>query len=153
MEKQLVTFLIANEEYGIDILKVKEIIRLQEIVEIPESSNYVKGIIDLRGEIIPIIDLRVKFGLTSIEKNENMKIIIVELEEENLIGIIVDSVSQVIRIEEDDIESPPPTLPEDTLKYITGIAKYNNKIIIILKIEKILSTEEIIELKNISKNI
>ncbi len=153
MEKQIVTFLIANEEYGIDILKVKEIIRMQDIVNLPESSDYVKGVIDLRGEIIPVIDMRIKFGLATQEYSEDTKIIIIEFEENNLIGLIVDAVSQVLRINEEEIESPPLTLSEDALKFINGIAKLNDRIIILLKIDKILSTDEIVALKNIAENI
>ncbi len=145
MEKQFVVFKLLNEEYGIDILIVEEVVKLGEIYSIPESLDYLKGVINLRGEIIPLIDLKLKIGFPS-EIEESSKIIILNLDEQR-IGLIVDEVTGVIKIEEENIDPPPPTIPSALVNYIYGIAKINNRIIILLNIKNLLSTEEKISIK------
>ena len=123
--QQFVICKIGIEEYAIPILKVNEIIRLKgiTITEVPNTQKYIMGIINLRGEVIPIIDLRMKFNMPAREKDDNHRIIIVNLHEKN-VGFMVDSVSEVVDIDEEDIATPPEEISNINSKYITGVAKY-----------------------------
>lgn len=146
--KQLVTFTVSEEEYGLEILKVQEVVRLPHITKIPKAPAFIKGIIDLRGNIIPVIDLREKFGFERKEYNDTTRVIVVEVAERN-IGMIVDTVSQVIRVPESKIAPPPRMISGGTGQYIEGIAKLEERLIILLKVDEILSTEEIVQLEHV----
>ena len=144
------TFTLKEEEYGIGILKVKEIIGMMAITSVPRTPEYVKGVINLRGKVIPVIDLRAKFEMKSIEYSERTCIIVVEIESESatvLIGIVVDAVSEVLNIKEDEIEDTPTFGTELNTDYILGMAKMEGGVKIILNIDKVLSREEIKSLK------
>ncbi len=121
---QFVVFKVGIEEYAIPILKVNEIIRLKgiTITEVPNTQKYVLGIINLRGEVIPIIDLRMKFNMPQKEMDDNNRIIIVNIEDKS-IGLMVDSVSEVVHIEQEDITQPPEEISDINSRYITGVAK------------------------------
>lgn len=147
---QLISFVVGEEEYGLGILKVKEVIRIREITRIPKAPTFVKGIINLRGDVIPIIDLREKFGLNQKEYTSMTRVIVVEVEGK-LIGMVVDAVSQVIRVPSDQIEPPPPVVGGLSEEYIKGVGKIGERLIILLNIKKILTTEEKLELDKIER--
>jgi purine-binding chemotaxis protein CheW len=140
-ELQLVSFHVGNEEFGIDILRVKEIIRILEITKVPNSPDYVEGVINLRGRVIPIIDLRVRLKVTKTVLNTNSRIIVLEIEDKT-VGFIVDSVSEVLRISTSLIEAPPSIVSNINSEYITAIVKLDDKLLILLDMEKVLSAEE-----------
>ena len=138
--------ILAGEQYGLEILMVREIIGLMDITTVPQTPDFVRGVINLRGKVIPIIDLRKKFGMQSIEDTEQTCIIVVDfMEDQNSIqmGIIVDSVSEVLDIDVNDIDDPPRFSTAVTTSFIKGIAKTKGGIKILLKIEDILTTDEI----------
>ena len=138
---QLVSFKVAGEEFGVDILKVQEINRMTQITKMPNAPYYVEGIINLRGRVIPVIDLRTKLNLPRIEKNANSRIIIVEINSK-VLGFIVDEVSEVLRIP-DNITEPPPALALNiNSDFITSVAKLEDRLIILIDLEKIFSEEE-----------
>ncbi len=134
---QLVTFTLKDEEYAVDILKVQEINRIVEITEVPNAPQYVEGVINLRGKVIPVINLRMKFGFEEKEFDDISRIIIMDV---NGItnGIIVDSVSEVLRIPSHIVESAPPLASDVISMYIKGIAKFEERLIILIDIEKLI---------------
>ncbi len=144
------TFSLKNEEYGIGILKAKEIIGMMPITSVPRTPEFVKGVINLRGKVIPIIDLRTKFSMESIDYTERTCIIVVEVDSDSetvLIGIVVDAVSEVINIKEEDIEKAPGFGTKLDTDYILGMAKMEGGVKILLNIDRVLSNREISDLK------
>jgi purine-binding chemotaxis protein CheW len=142
---QLISFSIGDEEFGVDIHTVKEVIKYREITSLPKAPAFVKGIINLRGDVIPIIDLRERFGMDRIEYSNMTRIIVVEVDGRS-IGTVVDSVSHVIRIDSGQIEPPPPCVGKISADYIRGIGKVGERLVVLLRINKILTAEEKIEL-------
>ena len=138
---QVVSFRLANEEYGLGIMQVQEIILMGEITEIPEVPSYICGLINLRGKVIPIVDLRKRFGLNVTENTEQTRIIVVNAAQSTF-GIVVDAVSEVLRIEAGQIEPPPTGLLGIEQAYIQGLMKMEEKIMILLNIDTILSHED-----------
>ena len=149
MEKQMVVFRLANEYYGVDIFSVASIIEKQEIIAVPRSPEYVEGVTNLRGMVLPVIDLRKRFGLEQGEETKETRIIVVELGDLT-VGMTVDAVSQVLRIEEDEIEPPSPIVTTIDSAFIIGIAKTDDRLIIALDLQKVLATEEQAELQAIA---
>ncbi|ODS31258.1 MAG: purine binding chemotaxis protein [Candidatus Scalindua rubra] len=141
-DEKFLTFSLGNEEYGVEILKVKEIIGLMDITTVPQSPDYMKGVINLRGKVIPIIDLRLKFSMAEAERTQETCIIVVEVNN-SLIGIIVDSVSEVLDIMSEEIEETPSFGHGIDTNFIKGLGKTKGKIIILLDIEKVLTSEDI----------
>jgi len=145
-EGKYLTFSLAGEEYGIGILKVKEIIGMMSITPVPQTPAFVKGVINLRGKVIPVLDLRLKFGMEEIDYTERTTIIVVEVAIQNglvQIGIVVDSVSEVVNIKSEEIEETPTfgsTLDTD---YILGMAKLEGGVKLLLDIDRVLSHEEL----------
>ena len=139
--KQLISFTVGDEEYGLELLRVKEVIRVREITWLPKAPSFVKGIINLRGDVIPIIDLRDKFGLESREQTAQTRVIVVEVEG-RLMGMVVDSASQVVRIPADQIDPPPPVLGGFSEAFITGVGKLDDKLVILLNADAILTVDE-----------
>jgi purine-binding chemotaxis protein CheW len=140
------TFTLADEEYGIGILKVKEIIGMMAITSVPRTPEFVKGVINLRGKVIPVIDLRLKFGMDAIQYTDRTCIIVVEIDANDMtiqIGIVVDSVSEVLNIKEEEIEKTPSFGTSINTDYILGMAKIDSGVKILLDIDKVLSAEEI----------
>jgi Chemotaxis signal transduction protein len=135
---QLVSFTIGEEEFGVDILKVQEIIRMVNITQVPNSPSYVDGVINLRGKVIPIIDLRARIGITRREHNNSTRIIVVDLDGRT-VGFIVDSVSEVLRIPRNITEPPPALTTGIDSAYITSVAKLEDRLIILLDLEKVLT--------------
>ena len=149
---KFLTFALGNEEYGIPIQKVKEIIGIMDITCIPRTPRFIKGVINLRGKIIPIMDLRLKFGLEEKEYSQRTCIIVVEIivaEAKRQMGIVVDTVSEVVNIQKGDIEPPPQYGTNLDTKFLTGMGKVKGKVILLLEIEEVLSSEELVLLKEI----
>lgn len=150
-EGKYLTFSLDREEYGIGILKIKEIIGMMPITTVPQTPAFVKGVINLRGKVIPVIDLRLRFDMESKEYNERTCIIVVEIEGQNgtiQIGIVVDSVSEVLNVKVDEIEETPAFGAKLNTEYIMGMAKMEGGVKILLDIDKVLNTEEISVLEN-----
>ena len=149
-EGKYLTFTLAGEEYGIGILKVKEIIGMMPVTFVPRIPEFVKGVINLRGKVIPVVDLRLKFGMESIDYTERTCIIVVEFEAQSgtvMIGIVVDAVSEVLNIKGDDIEDTPTFGAGLNTDYILGMAKMGGGVKILLDIDRVLSTEEVAALE------
>lgn len=138
---QLVSFRLANEEYGVEITKVQEIILMGEITRVPQTPDYIKGLINLRSTVIPIVDLRLRFGLAQEETSDETRIMVVNVAGKT-IGIIVDAVSEVLRISHEQISPPPPTVAGLGREYLTGLVKLDNRLLILLDIDKILGSED-----------
>jgi len=140
---QYVVFNIASEEYCIEILKVQEIIRMMPVTWLPRRPTYIIGVINLRGEIIPIIDLRIKFGLEKKEYNKFTRILIGQIDEK-LMGMVVDGTSDVIELASEQLESAPGAVARSkTSEYIRGIARLGERVIILLDISRILREDEL----------
>ncbi|MDY7000335.1 MAG: chemotaxis protein CheW [Thermodesulfobacteriota bacterium] len=138
---QLVTFSIGEEEFGVDILKVQEIIRIMEITKVPKAPPFVEGVINLRGNVIPVIDLRKRFGLETREHDSQTRIIVIEINK-MIVGFVVDSVSEVLRIPENTVEPPPPVVSGLESEYISGVGKLEDRLLIMLDLDRLLSSEE-----------
>jgi len=140
------TFTLNEEEYGIGILKVKEIIGMMPITSVPRTKEFVKGVVNLRGKVIPVMDLRIKFDMVAIPYTERTCIIVVEIDTESqtvLMGIVVDAVSEVVNISEEQIEDTPAFGSKMNTEYILGMAKTGGGVKILLNIDQVLSIEEI----------
>ncbi len=147
---QLVSFKIGEEEFGVDILSVQEINRMSQITKVPNTPHFIEGVINLRGRIIPVLDLRVKLGLLKLEHNKNTRIVVVELKGQT-IGFIVDEVSEVLRIPKNITEAPPAMVGGIDSEYITSIGKLEDRLLILLDLEKILSLSEYELLENVKE--
>jgi purine-binding chemotaxis protein CheW len=142
---QLVTFIIGNEEFAVDIILVHEIIRMIQITKVPNSPDFVDGVINLRGRIIPVINLRYKLGLEKKPTDKNTRIIVVEVNN-NTIGFIVDSVREVLRIPESITEAPPELTTNINSNFIKSVGKLDDRLIILIDIQKVISIDEQLEL-------
>ena len=142
MDGKFLTFILGNEVYGIEILKAREIIGLMDITTVPQTPEYMKGVINLRGKVIPVIDLRLKFGMPEEEHTQETCVIVVEVNNTSL-GIIVDSVSEVSDINGREIEDAPSFGQGIDTSFIMALGKVKDKIIILLDIEAVLSSEEL----------
>lgn len=140
------TFTLADESYGIGILKVKEIIGMMPVTSVPRTPAFVKGVINLRGKVIPIVDLRLKFSMDPISYTDRTCIIVVEIDADDttvLIGIVVDAVSEVLNIAEENIEDAPAFGTSLDTDYIMGMAKTEDGVKILLNIDKVLNSAEL----------
>jgi len=145
-EGKYLTFSLAGEEYGIGILKVKEIIGLMTITPIPKTPEYIRGVINLRGKVIPVVDLRLKFGIQALADTERTCIIVAEIVaggHKIFMGIVVDSVSEVLNIRTGEIEDTPNFGSKLDTAYIRGMAKINQSVKILLDIDKVMSEDEL----------
>jgi len=149
--RQLVTFKIENDEFGVDILKVQEINRMMNITRIPNAPDFVEGVINLRGKIIPIVDLRKKLGFPAKEYDKSTRIIVVELEG-IVLGFIVDSVSEVLRIPNSTIEPPPSIIKGIESEFIEGVGKLEDRLLILLELKKVFTISEHKSLEDLSMN-
>jgi len=148
-EGKYLTFTLADEEYGIGILKVKEIIGMLPVTAVPKTPEFVKGVINLRGKVIPVIDLRLRFAIEGRRYTDRTCIIVVEVEGQSgqvLIGIVVDAVSEVLNIASGEIELPPAFGTRLNTDYILGMAKLDGRVKILLDIDRVLSTGEMAQL-------
>ena len=149
MELKVVTFKLGNQVFGVDIMKVESIVEVEKIVPVPETAEYIEGVMNLRGKIIPVVNLRKKFKMSDMEDKKKAKII-VSMVKDTLVGFLVDDVSEVLTLTESDIEQPPQSLSGKGKKYILGLAKVRDDIVIILNIEEVLTSEELVEISNIN---
>ena len=141
--KQYIVVKIGTEQYGIDIKYVDNIVRNQRITRVPKAQHYFKGVINLRGEIIPVMSLRLKFGLEPDEYTNATRIIIIKLEPQSAIGIIVDEVKEVVTLGEESIEKPNATDPTDTMiQYLSGVGKHGDGLISLLNISAVIVGKE-----------
>lgn len=141
MEHQLVVFELANEHYGVDIAMVEGIIKMQQITAVPHAPSYVEGVTNLRGAVLPVIDLRKRFNLPPEDTTKDSRIIHIAIDNVK-VGMIVDAVSEVLRVPEEAIEPTPPIVTTVDSAFITGIAKIDNRLVILLDLGKVLSINE-----------
>lgn len=139
---QLVTFAISEEEFGIGILRVQEIIRMMPITKVPNSPHSVEGVINLRGKVIPVIDLRKRFSMEFHAHDSQTRIVVIEIHG-MIVGFVVDQVSEVLRIQSNTVEPPPPVVSGVESEYIKGVGKLDGRLLILLDLEKLFSREEI----------
>ena len=151
VEGKFLTFILGDEIYGIEILKAREIIGLMDITSVPQTPDYMKGVINLRGKVIPVIDLRMKFSMHEEEHTQETCVIVVEVNNTS-IGIIVDSVSEVSDIGGGEIEDPPKFGQNIDTSFIMGLGKVKDKIIILLDIDAVLSSDELEMIEELSKD-
>jgi len=147
---KFLTFQLASEEYGLEILKVREILGLMDITTVPQTPEYVKGVVNLRGQVIPVIDLRLKFGLKQGDYGQRTCIIVVDVDGV-LMGIVVDTVSEVMDIDATSIENTPSFGTKLNTDYILGMGKVAGKVKILLDINKVLTSEELVLLGELEK--
>ncbi len=140
---QLVSFQVGHEEFGVDILRVQEIIRTQELTRVPNLPEFVDGIINLRGRVIPVIGLRKCFGLDARQEDKDRRIVVVEVNG-MILGFVVDAVSEVLRVPQGAVE-PPPKLGKATRDYIAGIAKLDSQLLLLLNLDLLMSEAEQME--------
>lgn len=140
-EQQLVVFDLASEAYGVHIGAVREIIRLQDITRVPRTPDFVEGVINLRGNVIPVVDLRKRFMLPVAEQTDDNRIVVVDIGGQD-IGVVVDAVTEVLRILSDSVEPPSSVITTADSDYLMGICKMESRLIILLDLERVLSEEE-----------
>src|SRR6185503_7338376 len=138
--EHLATFFLSGEEYGVDVRLVQEIIRVTEITPVPRAPQFVKGVINLRGRIIPVIDLKAKLAIGTVEESRQARIVVVKVRE-RLMGLLVDGASQVLKVPVSSIEAAPDEVVEIDASYIRGVAKLETRLIILIDLPKVLSAE------------
>ena len=138
---QWVTFHLENEKYGIKVMQVQEVLRMTEIAPVPGAPHYVLGIINLRGNVVTVIDTRRRFGLPDVENDDETRIVIVEANN-NVVGILVDSVAEVVDLKISEIETAPNVGNDESSKYIQGVSSRENELLILVDVNKLLSDEE-----------
>ncbi len=136
-----VTFRLENEKYGINVMQVQEVLRITEIAPVPGAPVYVLGIINLRGNVVTVIDTRSRFGLASVETDDSSRVVIIESEEQ-VVGILVDSVAEVVDLQLSEIETAPNVGTEESAKFIQGVASHDGELLILVDLNKLLSDEE-----------
>lgn len=151
-ELQIVGFRIGNETYGVRIAAVREIVRVPEITSVPSAPDTVEGVINLRGKIIPVMDLRKRFGHTEIKPDKKNRILVVELENK-MLGLIVNSASEVLKIPPSEIEAPGSVFAEGESGYVTGVGKLGGRLIILLDISKLLHRPELKRLEEAAETV
>ncbi len=139
-ELQLVSFRVDEEEFGLEILRVQEIIRVQQMTRVPGSPDFIEGVINLRGRVIPVISLRKRFGLTQTEIDKQTRIVVVEING-SVLGFMVDAVSEVLRLPVHTVE-PTPRLGRVEREYVRGVGKLENRLLILLDIDRLMSEAE-----------
>jgi len=150
-EEQYLTFSLDEEEYCVALLQVREVIGMMPVITVPQTPDFVKGVLNLRGNVIPVVDLRLRFGMETIDYTECTCIIVVEIEAQSgtvIIGIVVDAVSEVLKIKGEDTKNTSTFGTTITTDYILGIAEMEGDVKILLDIDRILSAEEIVTLNN-----
>jgi purine-binding chemotaxis protein CheW len=147
---QLVSFKIGTEEFGVDILNVQEIIKIVQITKVPNSPVFVEGVINLRGKVIPVIDLRTRLGLQKLEHDKDTRIIVVELSK-STIGFIVDAVNEVLRIPVSITEAPPEIVAGVDSEFIKSVGKLDDRLLILIDLNKILLQDEAKQIEKMNK--
>ena len=145
---QWVTFFLEKEKYGIQVMQVQEVLRVSDIAPVPGAPDYVLGIINLRGNVVTVIDSRKRFHLPEKEPDDSTRIVIIEAENEQVVGILVDSVAEVAELSASEIETAPNVGNEDSARYIQGVCNKDDELLILLDVEKLLTDEEWDEVAN-----
>lgn len=140
-----VTFRLENEKYGINVMQVQEVLRVTEIAPVPGAPNYVLGIINLRGNVVTVIDTRKRFGLLPKEMDDATRIVIIEADDQ-VVGILVDSVAEVVDLSAEEIESAPNVGTDDNAEFIQGVASLDGELLIIVDLNKLLNDEQWLEM-------
>jgi purine-binding chemotaxis protein CheW len=150
MEQQLVVFQLASEHFGVEISAVESIIKMQPITRMPHTPEFIEGITNLRGAILPVIDLRKRLGMpnTGSGERDNRRIVVININR-RLVGMIVDAVEEVLKINSETVCPPPPLVTTVNSDYVTGIAKVSERLIILLELSKVLSSQEGVQLETI----
>ena len=138
---QLVTFRLQGETYGINVMQVQEVLRMTEIAPVPGAPSYVLGIVNLRGNVVTVIDTRNRFGLPPVDTDDATRIVIIETEG-HIIGVLVDSVAEVVNLQSSEIETPPNVGNHESARYIQGVYSRDGEILILVDVNKLLTTEE-----------
>jgi len=144
--RQYLTFKLSDEVFALDVSNVREILEFTDITKVPKTPNFMRGVINLRGSVVPVVDMRIKFGMTATEKTINTCIIVVEVDfegENTILGALVDSVQEVFELEPEEIEPPPKIGTGLNTEFIKGMGKKEDKFIIILDIDKLFSLQEL----------
>lgn len=139
---QLVTFVVGNEEFAIPILSVQEINRMMQITQVPQSPDFIEGVINLRGKIIPVMDLRKRFGLGQLDNTADCRIVVVEVSN-RVIGFTVDRVNEVLRVNADIVDPPPPMVCGIDSDYVQGVGKLDDRLLILLNLDRLFSEEDL----------
>ena len=139
-EEQLVTFSLGSEEFGVDIMSVQEIIRIPPITRVPKAPDYVEGVINLRGNVIPVLSLRTRFGMDRVEETDLSRIIVLQVQTK-VFGIRVDAVTEVLRLDSEGIEPPPPIALGMDAQLIRGVGKIGERLLILLELDQIMGGE------------
>jgi purine-binding chemotaxis protein CheW len=145
---QLVGLRIGRETYGVPIAIVREIVRVPEITAVPNAQEFVEGVINLRGKIISVVDLRKRFGGAASDNNKKNRVVVVELENRT-VGLIVNAASEVLKIPPSEIEPPGSVFPEGEIDYVTGVGKLDGRLVILLDLNKVLKTTELRHLEEL----
>jgi purine-binding chemotaxis protein CheW len=145
---QMINFTVRGDEYAVEIQKVREVINFRELTQLPKAPSFVKGIINLRGEVIPVIDLREKFGLTHEAYSPLTSVVIVEIGRK-AVGVVVDSVRHVIRVAPGELAPSPPFVGGLSGRFVSGVAKLGERLIVVLDMDRILTADEMIELHSL----
>lgn len=149
---QLVGFNVGREFFGVSIGAVKEIIRVPDITPVPDTPDFVEGVVNLRGRIVPVVDMRRRVGIQSAERNRGNRILVLELAGK-VVGLIVDSASDIIKISEEAIEPPPDIVSSIGAEYVTGVGKLEGKLIVLLDLTRLLSAEEMRKVEVVGRQI
>lgn len=146
--QQLVKFNIDDEAFGIDIKQIFQILKPQEVFKVPNTPPFIEGLINLRGKVMTVFNLRKRFNLPEKENDDNTKILIIRMED-YLLGFTVDSVSEIVRVQEEEIVETPPTITDFDKRFLSGVAKVGEKLILLLDLQKILTPDEEEQVKEI----
>jgi purine-binding chemotaxis protein CheW len=144
--KQLIGFMVGAEEYGLELQRVKEVIRMRQVTWLPKAPPSVKGVINLRGDVIPIVDLRERFGLSAQEQQSRTRVIVAEVRG-RLVGMVVDAANQVVRVPEDQFDPPPPITGELAKGLVTAVGKVEDRLVIMIDVDRIFSTEDMTQIE------
>ncbi len=147
---QLISFTVGEEDFGLELRCVKEVIRLREITRLPRAASAVKGVINLRGDVIPVVDMRELFGLPARQATGSTRVIVVEVDG-RLTGMIVDAASQVVRVPADSIDAPPRALGGRVRQFIAGVAKLEDRLVLLLTVDALLTREELSTLSSLGQ--
>lgn len=151
-EKKIIVFSLGHEEYGVEVEKVKTIERMQKLTRVPKTPVFIKGVINLRGVVIPVIDLRSRFSLPEKEYTDNTRMIIVT-QGDIEVGLIVDSANDVTDIDADAVENPPEIVGGIRAKYLDGIAKIGDRLLVLLNLEQVLNKQELVQLEEFAQEV
>ena len=144
--KQLISFTVGAEDYGLELSRVKEVIRMRQVTWLPKAPASVKGVINLRGDVIPIVDLRDRFGLAAQKQTAMTRVIVVEVQG-RMVGMVVDLANQVVRVPADQFDPPPPIVGGADRGFVTAVGKLEDRLVIMIDVDRILSTDEIDQIK------